>query len=399
MQAMTEAAHWISSDQALARLCAEARVAGRVALDTEFERTDTYYPRLALVQLCIDGQITLLDPLAITDPEPFAALLADAGVQKVLHSCSEDAEVLQGWTGGRLCNLFDTQLAAAFCGSRYGIGYRDLVAEVFGIELDKDETRSNWLQRPLSPAQERYAALDVALLLPLAEQQEQRLAAQGRLPWLREECERLLAEVMERPGPEQAWRNIKRAGSLDRRGLAALMRLAAWREQRARTSDRPRGWILKDEQLLQLASARPAKLQELDPKALPAAVLRRWGDELQDLLDEVQELSEAELPAAPAPPISRADGERLKRLRKLAQKRARELGIAEELLARRRLLEPLFLADAGADVSADASADAGDVDVGGAADPYPEALRGWRWALLGDELEALFGTAGEGERT
>ncbi|MCC5885596.1 MAG: ribonuclease D [Gammaproteobacteria bacterium] len=370
MQAMIEQARWVATDAAFDELCASARDATMVALDTEFERTDTFYPKLALVQFCIGEQIVLVDPLAISDPTPLRELLADAGTRKVLHACSEDVEVLASWCGARPASLFDTQIAAAFCGSRYGIGYRDLVADAFAVTLDKDETRSNWLQRPLSPAQMRYAALDVALLLPLACRQIEQLEACGRLGWLEEECGRLVLEVLDRPGPEQAWRNVKRASSLESRGLAALMALAAWREELARSLDRPRGWLVKDEHLLQIASELPADLRDLDGQGVPPAVIRRWGDELQDIIDRTRELSPSELPHPLPPPMTRADGERLKQFRKRAQHHARDLGLAEELLARKRLLEPLFAPAA-------------------VLDDCPDALKGWRWEILGPEIEGL----------
>lgn len=370
MQSMTEQAKWVVTDAALVELCAAAETAGTLAMDTEFERTDTYFPKLALVQFCIDEQISLLDPLAIMDASPLRRLLEDSAIRKVLHSCSEDVEVLASWCGARPRNLFDTQIAAAFCGSRYGIGYRDLVAHAFAVELDKDETRSNWLQRPLSAAQMRYAALDVALLMPLADRQIDELEACGRLGWLAEECERLVKDVLDRPGPESAWRNVKRAGALGPRGLAALMDLAAWRERRAREIDRPKGWLVKDEHLVLIAAALPADLDELDGQGIPAGVIRRWGGELQDIVDQARQLSASELPSALPPPMSRADGERLKKFRKRAAEHARHLGLAEELLARKRLLEPLFAPEV-------------------AMDACPDALKGWRWEILGADVEAL----------
>lgn len=370
MQSMTEHARWVATDAALAEVCSAARAAGTVALDTEFERTDTFFPKLALVQFCVDERIVLLDPLAIGDTAPLRAMLEDAATRKILHSCSEDVEVLASWCGARPCNLFDTQIAAAFCGSRYGIGYRDLVADAFAIELDKDETRSNWLQRPLSSAQMRYAALDVALLLPLAARQTEQLEEQGRLDWLAEECGRLVQDILDRPGPELAWRTVKRAGALEPRGLAALMSLAAWRERRARELDRPKGWLVKDEHLVLIASTLPAALEGLAGEGLPSGVIRRWGGELQAMVDQALELSVAELPRALPPPMSRSDGERLKKFRKRAAHHARELGLAEELLARKRLLEPLFMPEV-------ATADC------------PDALKGWRWEILGSDIEAL----------
>ncbi|TVS18491.1 MAG: ribonuclease D [Gammaproteobacteria bacterium] len=370
MQLMVDEAQWIATDAEFAALCESARDADSVAIDTEFERTDTFYPKLALVQFCIGDRIALLDPLALADVTPLRALLEDPSTEKVLHSCSEDVEVLAAWCGARPQALFDTQIAAAFCGGRYGIGYRDLVVQEFGVELDKDATRSNWLHRPLSAVQIRYAALDVALLLPLKARQEEALSVEGRVHWLREECDRAVSDVLDRPGPETAWRNVKRAGTLGARGLAALQRLAAWRERRARELDRPKGWLLKDEQLILLAGRLPERIEDLAGEGLPAGAVRRFGSELQPLLDAARGLPESELPQALPPPMGRAENERMKAFRKRAQAHAQRLGVAEELLARKRLIEPLFQPERGHA-------------------EWPEALRGWRWDILAGDLEAL----------
>ncbi len=369
MQAMVEEARWIGGDAEFAALCERAAAAGSVAMDTEFERTDTFYPKLALVQFCIDERIALVDPLTLSDPSPLKALLEDPETEKVMHSCSEDVEVLMTFCGARPRALFDTQIAAAFCGSRYGIGYRELVHSEFGVELDKGATRSDWLQRPLSSSQLRYAALDVALLLPLRSRQIAALERDARVKWLEEECDRLVSEVLERPGPESAWRSVKGAGTLDRRGLAALQRLAAWRERRARELDRPKGWLLKDDQLLRLAERLPQRSDGLADAGLPPGAQRRWGNELIDLIEEARRLADDELPPPPPAPMSRAGNQRMKAFRQRARAHAQRLGLADELLTRKRLIEPLFLAGAGTD--------------------WPEALTGWRWDVLGAELQAL----------
>ncbi len=369
MQDVDERTIWVASDAGLEELCRAARVAGRVGLDTEFERTDTYYARLALVQFAIGDAIALVDPLAIEDAAPFRALLEDSATAKVMHSCSEDVEVLGTWCDARPQALFDTQIAAAFCGDRFGIGYRDLVSQQFGVDLDKDETRSDWIARPLTAAQQRYAALDVAHLLPLYARQREQLLHDDRLDWVVEECERTVTEVMERPGPLDAWRNVKRAATLGRRGLAALQRLAAWREAEARRLDRPRGWLVRDEQLMLIAERLPERIDRLAGEGLPHGLIRRFGDDLQALLEEVRSVPEAELPEALPAPLGRNDGERLKALRKVARERAQALGLAEELLSRKRMLEPLFLD-------------------GASAETIPQALRGWRWEVLGADLLA-----------
>jgi ribonuclease D len=350
----------------LERACAACRATGVVVLDTEFERTDTFYARIALVQLWSEGQVWLVDPLRIEDPAPLADLLEDASITKVLHSASEDVEVLHTWTGARLAGLFDTQLAAAFLGERFGIGYGDLVRSVLGVDLAKGETRSNWLARPLSASQHRYACLDVIHLAEIHARQRAQLELTNRLAWLEEDCARVVADALRRPAPEDAWRTVKGAGSLTPRSLAALEDMAAWRERTARELDRPRGHIVRDEHLVLLAERLPEQVATLRGDPLPHGLVKRWGDVLQALLDGARQRPEEALPAPLPPPPTRAENELLRRLRDIAKRRAREIGLAEELLARKRLVEPFVLGS----------------------EAVPEAYRGWRWPIVGEQLLA-----------
>lgn len=357
----------IDTDAGLAALCEHCRAAGAVIIDTEFERTDTFYPKIALVQMAVAGQVWLIDPLALDDTAPLRALLEDPAVEKVLHSCTEDVEVLNYWTGARPQALFDTQLAAAFLGGRFGMGYGELVKSEFGLTLDKGETRSDWFTRPLTASQHLYACLDVVYLGAVHARQRQRLEATGRLEWLREECRRAVADVLDRPGAEEAWRSVKGAAGLSPRSLAALVRLAAWRDRTARELDRPRNRVARDEHLLQIAQALPEHIERLRGDVLPHGMVKRWGDDLQAIIDAVRELSSDALPEPLPPPLSRREGEVLRTLRSAAKACAAEHGLAEELLARKRLMEQWLLDDA----------------------PVPDAFRGWRWPLLGERLAAL----------
>jgi ribonuclease D len=367
VDAAVAAATEVVDDAGLAAACDVCRAAGTVILDTEFERTDTFYPRIALVQLHAEGRTWLVDPLRGMDPAPLAALLADPAVAKVMHAASEDAEVLECWTGARLAGLFDTQLAAAFLGARFGIGYGELVREMLGIEVPKDETRSDWLARPLSEAQWRYACLDVIYLAEVYRRQREQLELVNRLAWLQEDCDRLVDDALRRPAPEESWRAVKGAGHLPPRGLAALRDLAAWRERMARALDRPRARVARDEHLVLLAERLPEDLHELRGEGgLPHGLAKRWGAELQGLLDGARALPEDALPPPLPPPPGRAEQECVKRLRAIARDRARELGLAEELLARRRLVERFVFDE----------------------EEVPEAYRGWRWAVVGERLLA-----------
>src|SRR5690606_1721940 len=156
---------WIAQDSELAELCARWRQQAALAIDTEFMRSETFYPIAGLLQFGVGKVCYLIDPLAINDFEPLRELLLDEAVTKVLHSCSEDLEVFQRWLNVVPAPLFDTQIAAAFAGYGFSLGYAGLIKAVLNIEIPKEETRSDWLQRPLSVAQLKYAALDVAHML------------------------------------------------------------------------------------------------------------------------------------------------------------------------------------------------------------------------------------------
>ncbi|MBL6719298.1 MAG: ribonuclease D [Pseudomonadales bacterium] len=335
-------------------------------LDTEFERTDTYYPKLALLQSAIAGQTTLLDPLTLDAGQKarLRSLLERNDILKVLHSCGEDLEALAYFFDAAPAAVFDTQLAAAFLGHRWGLGYGALVETFLGLAVEKDETRSNWLRRPLSEAQQRYACLDVIYLEALWPQLRDQLDEQGRFPWAQEESDALLAEAAARGDETRAWLGLKSATQHSRRTQAALRELAAWRERMAKSLDRPRGRVLRDEHLLALARA-PAAPERWASLEIPPGALRRWGEELAALLAPIASAPEASLPPAlPAPPGREAQGA-LKALKAAAQGAAERFKLAPELLGRKKLLEAFYLEDA-----------------------VPEAFLGWRKAVVLDALKA-----------
>ena len=229
---------WIDTPDALrARLASPPAVIG---LDTEFIRERTYWPLLALVQVALGddaGDILLLDMLAPGMCEAFAPLLADTAVLKVMHSPSEDLVAFQRACGTLPTPLFDTQAAAALCGLGAGLGYQKLAAEVTGIALDKGETRSDWLRRPLSESQLRYAADDVRHLHALHRRLHADLLANGRLDWLAEDSARQLAAATSEEPERWPHLALRSAQFLDAAGQARLLRLLRWRELQARRSD------------------------------------------------------------------------------------------------------------------------------------------------------------------
>jgi len=357
----------VVEDATLAAVCAELRQHAAVAVDTEFERTRTFYARPGLIQLSDGHTVWLVDPLAITDAAPLRELLA-SDTLKVMHACTEDVEVLAQWCGAVPAPVFDTQLAEAFLGGRYGVGYRDLVAAYLHLDLAKGETRSDWLGRPLTQAQRAYAAQDVLWLPAIHAVQREALAADARAQWHAEDCRRLVAESRG-PSPEDYYRSVRRAAGLRPRQLAAFAALTRWRERAARRLDRPRAWIARDEHLLEIAASLPRDAAALAAiEAVPRGLIRRWRSELLKAVRGALALPAQALPRPVPQPPSREEGKALKRLARVARERARELGLAEELLARKRLLEPLLRAEDGA---------------------LPEPLTGWRRPLIGERLMAL----------
>src|SRR5688572_15636970 len=196
---------WVDTPEALAAAAARWAQAPAVGIDSEFVRERTFYPRLGLLQVSDGQRSSLVDPVALEDLEPLRQVLADPTIVKVAHSPSEDMEVLFHRFGEFPTPLFDTQAAAALAGLESAMSYQRLVRELLGVELTKGETRTDWLRRPLSPAQVEYAAQDVELLLPLYERLRPRLEENGRLPWLLEEAHRLREATRFLPPPETAY--------------------------------------------------------------------------------------------------------------------------------------------------------------------------------------------------
>lgn len=363
--------HWIRDDAALAEACAAWRRLPFVALDTEFMRVDTFYPKAGLVQIGDGERASLIDPLCIEDWSPFAALLEDAAVVKVVHACSEDLEVLLRLTGSLPQPLFDTQLAAGYLNIGFSMGYSRLVQHELGVELPKDETRSDWLHRPLTAMQELYAAQDAEYLVEVYRKLAPRLPA-DKLAWLLEDGAELVANLSRESDPEQAYREVKIAWKLNRSQLAVLRALCAWREREARRRDQPRNRILREASLWPLARFQPsdlvalARIEDMHPRTV-----RQDGETLLALIREAAATPAEAQPERLAEPLPLEAGALLKRLRAVGQAAAERLQMAPELMLRKKSLEALLR-------------------TGFPAGPYqlPDSLRGWRRELLGDELLA-----------
>lgn len=349
------------------------RDADFVALDTEFMRESTYFPKLCLVQLATPApgggaECALIDPLAVPDLQPLWDFLNDRGRIKVLHAARQDLEVLSVAMRVALNGpIFDTQIAAALLGHPAQIGYGALVAERLGQQLEKGHTRTDWSRRPLSPEQVQYAEDDVRYLVPLYQNLRDALEEAGRTQWLSEETRELESPALHRTEPEAAWKRLKGLDRLRPEQRATAKLLAHWREEMAIKHDKPRGWILADDALREIAERLPGKVEDLENiRTVPAGVARRRGEELLALIARGREQGASE-PASFIPP--RPEPQQVAmvtKLMNLARATAEELKISPEILATRRDVEQLVFSRRTDQLST-----------------------GWRKDVIGDRLIAM----------
>lgn len=309
---------------------------GTLGLDTEFMRTDTFFPIPALYQIAGERGTSLVDGQADATFAALAQVLTDPTRLKVMHSLSEDLDVIDCHLGVLPQHVIDTQLAHAFVTPEYGLGYAALVERHLGIALAKHSTRSNWLRRPLSPEQLSYAREDVEHLLPVWERIGAELERLGRLDWAMEEMARLLVR---RPPPEEHYRGVSGARRLSRRQLAILRSLITWREREARRRDMPRAHLARDDALLGLALEAEDRPPSLD--ALPRGLRRRYSKTLLRLHEQGRD--DPSPPRRLPGPLSRRQGELGATLRKIAKECAERLDMAPELLARKRDMDACVL--------------------------------------------------------
>lgn len=362
---------WITSDSALAQLCQGWHKQPWLAVDTEFLRTNTYFPIAALVQV-YDGQnIYFLDPKGISQWQPLAEVMTNPEVCKALHACSEDLEIFALLLDALPVNLFDTQVAAAMVGQGFSVGYARLVEQMLGVHLPKDETRSDWLVRPLSAAQTLYAAWDVYYLLPIAQQLHGKLTEQNRLAWLQEDCNSLLAHSQDAQDAALSHLRLKGLQRMSRREQALAAQLCYWRECVAQQTNLPRNHVVKEAALYQLAQSKPKHISQLRQiEDLAEKTIRRYGEEIIEIIQAVLALKDDQLPQPQPRPLSGSQQQLIKNWRLWVEEQAQTLDVAPEVLARKRDYE--YLARGLP-----------------ATEPLPSILQGWRRPVIGEALLAL----------
>jgi ribonuclease D len=360
----------VTDTKTLARLCDRLKAHDVLCVDTEFMRENTYYPELCLVQLASPEEAFALDPLAEgLDLQPFLDLLADDSILKVLHAGGQDIEIFMNLTGKVPFPLFDTQVAAMAMGMGEQVSYANLVAHFTGQQIDKGARFTDWARRPLSDRQIHYAIGDVTHLAQLFPRMLARLRKTGRGEWLDEEMARLSDPSNYAVNPDTAWTRLKLPNRKPE-VLGRLKALARWREHEARDKNVPRGRIVKDETLADLAAAPPAaqadlaRVRGLSPTWAQNAI----GQRLLAAIAAAEPLPEAEMPLKENRPGLSTDASLIADLLKLLLKiRAKEAGVAPRLVARAEEMEAL---------------------AAGTREGLP-ILDGWRYRMFGEDAVAL----------
>lgn len=286
----------IQQDAQLKQLCEQARHYSVVALDTEFERVRSYYAKLGLIQLYFGADVALIDPLTITDWQPFIALLADANVLKILHASGEDIEIFHQQFQQIPTPMLDTQIMANFLGFPQSAGFALLAQHYLQVELDKKASRTDWLKRPLSGRQLNYAAADVYYLLPIYQKMAAAMANSEWKTAIQQECELFAQKRCRQTSPEKAYLDIGNAWRLNRKALNNLKFLAKWRFQEGIKRNIALNFIVSSEGLVQMAIHEPVHTAQLLDLGLHPMEIKRYGKKLLLLLEQAKRVPPEQYP-------------------------------------------------------------------------------------------------------
>ncbi len=357
---------YIDSDEALREFRAAVRNDECCALDTEFVREKTYYPQLALIQIATDSRQACIDPFAVKDFSPLVELFENPDMVKILHASGQDLELFHHVFGAIPRPLFDTQIAAAVLGYANQIGYADLVQQVCGVRLDKKYTRANWAKRPLSEGELDYAMDDVRYLIEIYHRLHDELEKRGRLSWVEVDFQRITDVSAFEQDDSTLWKRLKGVQRLNAEAVNNADQLCRWREQRARDRDRPRRWILKDEDIVDIARFRPKSHRELQQIGkLGSDFIRKTGDDLLRVLDQAEAIDRADWPRQPS--FSKLDDN--------------QQALADSLMAIARLIA------AENDIALASVAGKKDIDALITGQGESRLLQGWRHEMLGRRLQ------------
>ncbi len=360
---------YIANQESLEAFVDRARSSSVLAIDTEFLREKTYYARLCLLQLATDDEVVVVDPFAVESLAVIEPLLTDESIVKLFHAGDQDLEILYHEVGVLPHPVFDTQIAAALLGQSQQVGYGALVHAECGVSLKKIDSFTDWSRRPLSDSQLEYAADDVVYLPRLYRMMTKELTEKGRLTWLDHDFEELVDPARYEQDPRERYRRLKRGNQLTLQQLSAAREVAAWRETEAQRRNIPRKWVLTDEQIVEACKREARTIDELFMvRGMREKLSTRDARRVVSLLKSGLDLPEDAWPEPDRPSRNEPNVDaQIDLMNALVRLRSKENGIAMQTLA------------SHAELSQVARGHHEGVDV----------LKGWRRALIGEELLEL----------
>ena len=371
---------WIDSQQPLDEAMTQMASRDVIAVDTEADSLHSYFDKVCLIQMSTSESDIIIDPLARVDLAKFGELLANPSITKILHGGDYDVRILNRDFGFTVTNLIDTSICAQLLGYE-AFGLAALLERHFGVKLNKVHQRADWSMRPLSPDMLEYAALDTHYLIALADRLREELKELGRWEWAQEEFARLESVRYRESEEQEPWRRLKNLGALDRRSLAIVRDLHAWRDTLARDADKPPFKIIGNDTIIEIARQKPETREDLAKmKGVSRYHSDRFGREIVRIVRAALELDEASLPDKNEPKAwirDRVLDARVNRMKTARDRIAKELKIDPAILAPRHVLT--------------AVATSGSLDDAG-------AMREWQKRILGDALLAAMQPPGEANR-
>ncbi|WP_082787284.1 HRDC domain-containing protein [Psychrobacter sp. P11G5] len=359
---------WVRKQEQLDEVIKALKVCGRVALDTEFIKRDTYYPRLALVQLNTGNHIYLLDAPQLQLAELWQAL-SEVDVA-IWHACGEDLGIFYLLSGcPPLTNIFDTQIALSYLTGQLQMGYQQALDDQLDMHIDKEQSQSDWLQRPLSDEQEQYAIDDVRFLPALYLSLEYELKRQGLFEYVWADCQLYAYELYQTQHVEDEAMYLTMADyRYNSQQMAILQAVATWREALARSTNQPRTFVIKKQAVREIITEKPTSMRELAHKTtIHRSMLRLYGEELLKVIKEAKNLASAEHPECLLPPYRSKNKVLSKAVQQAVDAQAEKIGVPANVLMRKKWLGQLY------------EVIAFDKDLA----ELPQGLKGWRndWVM------------------
>ena len=359
---------WVRQQSGLEEVIQALATCGRVALDTEFIKRDTYYPRLALVQLNIGDHVYLLDAPQL-QLEDFWQALRKVDVA-IWHACGEDLGIFYLLSGcPPLTNIFDTQIALSYLTGQLQMGYQQALDDQLDMHIDKEHSQSDWLQRPLSDEQEQYAIDDVRFLPALYLSLEYELKKQGLYEYVWEDCQLYANDLYDAQNVEDEQMYLTMADyRYTSEQMAILQAVATWREELARATNQPRTFVIKKQAVREIITEKPSNMRELAHKTtMHRSMLRLYGEELLKVIKDAKNLHPAEYPDCLLPPYRSKNKVLSKAVQQAIDDQAETIGVPANVLMRKKWLGQLY------------EVIAFDKDIS----ELPEGLKGWRkdWVM------------------